>query len=228
MAEACERDDILERQSVQSPLVWADLIMGNHLSISAFCNAPSASGVLLFTWRDLIAEFGKFLTHRCVGQATHCSVIELANNVLWRASGYPKPEPIRDVKTGQTDLVCRWDIRCLNQTAFGQYRIGFDRPAWQLRQNDHRRIDHHVDVTRHQVLHGRRGPAVRWRGQAEPGAGDRLRIVGSVCAPRPSQFRPGVCILRCTVLRLSQALNVVRKWPRPPPLPACAFVAYRA
>src|SRR5215467_13921142 len=60
---------------------------------------------LLPAWRHLITELGQLLPHGRVGQGTDSCGVDLANNVLRCASGYPKPKPVGDMEFGQSSLV---------------------------------------------------------------------------------------------------------------------------
>jgi len=54
--------------AAQSTLTLAALIIGHHFAISAFCQAPSASGVSLSFWRHLQAKIFELLAHRRIVQ----------------------------------------------------------------------------------------------------------------------------------------------------------------
>src|SRR5262245_843881 len=124
---------------------------------------------LLLARRHFEPEFGKAPTHGRIGQGLHDRRVEPVYDILRRALGHPESIPKRGVKTLQPGLVHGCDIGCGCEPAPGRDRIGLDSASAQVRQEIRRRLDHEVDLTGDQVLHGRPVAAIGHELEARAG-----------------------------------------------------------
>ena len=87
------------------PWMPAALMIGHHLSISAFCQAPSAAADCWSERERLLAEFGKPRLHGRIGQGFHDRSVEQVEHGRRGVFGSPNGLPGGHVETGQSSVV---------------------------------------------------------------------------------------------------------------------------
>ena len=94
-------------------------------------------------------------------QRLHQRVVELGDDVLRRALRHPERMPEVEIESRQPRLVGRRHVRHRRRALVRRHREGLEQAVAHVPARGRRRVHHHVDVARQQILRGRSGAAIR-------------------------------------------------------------------
>ncbi len=164
---------------------------------------------LLVGRRDHVTELGQALAHRWVRKRLLHRRIEPGNDLRRRALGHPQAVPERDVHAGRAHLVHRRHVGSGRPAFLRHHGVGPDRAAAQERQGLRCFRAEHVDLSRHQVLHDWRAPAVRHEREARSGL--LLKVEQADMRPAASPDRRGRRLARVGLEPGDQFLGILRR-----------------
>jgi len=98
--------------------------------------------------------------------------VELGDDVLWRVLRRPHAEPDRRIETRQAGFVRRRHVGQTGKPSLGRDGYRPDGAGLHLSREIGRRLDHHIDLAGHHVLHRRTVAAIRY--ELERGSGHIL------------------------------------------------------
>jgi hypothetical protein len=100
-----------------SPSMFAVLIIGHHLSISALCSAECLRS-LPIAWKILLAKTGEPRMYRRIEEGTYSCGIELGNDGLRCASGFPKTQ-----SSGTCPTLARRPAKTAKKASIAQRKV---------------------------------------------------------------------------------------------------------
>src|SRR5262249_43048515 len=118
-------------------------------------------GGLMFGRIDLVANGVEPLAYRRICDGPDDSMVELGDNFLGRARRGPKRIPKQRVKARQASLVNGRNFGRGRQAMIGRNGISLDLADADVRKRIGRARDNQIDLSGHEVLHGRTASAIR-------------------------------------------------------------------
>ncbi len=144
-------------------------MIGHHLAISAFCQAPSASGVDLSAGGICKPRFSSCLRVAGSFSASSAAALSFGDDVFRRALRRPQARPQRHVESGQAGFVHSRNIGCgLRPLGVGD-GITADGPGAHLVDGIGELIDDEVDLSGNEIVHRRSRAAIGHILQLEAG-----------------------------------------------------------